>query len=54
MNPVMLIELLRVGAQLVSTLNQIKAQVEKEDPALWASIADEFNKAVKTFQGDQS
>lgn len=50
MNTELLIELLRVGAQLVNTLNAIKAQVEKDDPELWAQIADDFNNAVSTFK----
>lgn len=49
MNPELIIEMLRVGAQLLSAMNRIKAQVQAEDPALWARIADDFNDAATEF-----
>lgn len=50
MNATLLIELLRVSTQLIDTLNAIKAQVQAEDPELWAKIADDFNNAVAAFK----
>lgn len=52
-NPNQIIELLRIGAQLLAVMNQIKAQIEVHDPVLWAKIADEYNAAAKAFNGDQ-
>lgn len=52
MNPNQIIELLRIGAQLLAVMNEIKAQIEAHDPVLWAKIADEYNAAVKAFNGD--
>lgn len=49
MNAELLIQLLRIGTQLINTLNQIKAQAEASDPALWARIADDYNAAVAAF-----
>ena len=54
MTPGQVLELLRIGAQLVTVLNQIKAQVEATDPELWAQIADDYNAAVAAFQGDRN
>lgn len=50
MNPTMIIELLGVATQLINTLNKIKAQAQKEDPALWAQISGDFNRAVAKFE----
>jgi len=51
-NPTQIIELLRIGAQLLAAMNQIKAQVQAEDPVLWAKIADDYNAAAAAFNGD--
>ena len=54
MNPAQVLELLRIGAQLIAAMNKIKEQVQAADPVLWAQIADDYNKAVSAFnEGDR-
>lgn len=49
MNPAAIIELLRIGAQLLSTLNVLKDEIKATNPELWAKIADDYNAAAAAF-----
>lgn len=49
MNPAAVLEVLRIGAQLLSTLNTLKNELKETNPELWAQIADDFNAAAAAF-----
>lgn len=49
MNPAAIIEVLRIGAQLLKTLNALKEEIKETNPELWAEIADDFNAAAAAF-----
>ena len=49
MNPEIALELLRIGTQLLKTLNALKDEMEATNPELWAKIADDFNAAAAAF-----
>ena len=49
MNPTLIIEVLRIGTQLLNTLNALKKDVQETNPELWAEIADDFNAAAAAF-----
>ena len=46
MNPATALEVLRIGAQLLNTLNALKKEIKETNPELWAQIADDFNAAA--------
>lgn len=49
MNPEAVLEVLRIGAQLLKTLNALKDELKETNPELWAQIADDFNAAAAAF-----
>ena len=49
MNPATVIEVLRIGAQLLKTLNDLKDEIKVTNPELWAKIADDYNAAAAAF-----
>lgn len=49
MNPALIVELLRIGTQLLTTLNNIKQQAQVDNPELWKQISSDFNAAAAAF-----